>query len=106
MLHQQQCQMTNPTIPAEKLQHLLSEISEHWQMDTTEMSISRRFEFDDYCHTIAFVNAVAWIALQQDHHPELRVGYQYCDVYYTTHTVNGLSLNDFICAARIDQLLN
>jgi len=51
------------------------------------------------------VNAVAWIAEAQDHHPDLQVGYRKCTVRYTTHAIKGLSLNDFICAAKIDALL-
>jgi 4a-hydroxytetrahydrobiopterin dehydratase len=51
------------------------------------------------------VNAVAWIANREDHHPDLTVGYKRCEVRYSTHSVGGLSENDFICAAKIDDLL-
>ena len=51
-----------------------------------------------------FVNAVAWVATQQDHHPEMVVGYSRCEVAFSTHSTGGLSLNDFICAARIERL--
>lgn len=67
-------------------------------------AIQREFRFQDFYRTIAFVNAVAWIANHEDHHPDLEVGYNRCLVRYTTHAVNGLSRNDFICAARIDAL--
>jgi 4a-hydroxytetrahydrobiopterin dehydratase len=53
---------------------------------------------------MAFVNAVAWIAHVEDHHPDLEVGYGHCLVTFSTHTVSGLSDNDFICAAKIDAL--
>ena len=53
----------------------------------------------------AFVNAVAWIAHEQDHHPELVVGYRTCEVRYSTHAIGGISENDFICAAKVDALL-
>lgn len=109
MLHEQQCQVIKrgcPAITAEKIQTLLTELSEHWQLDSTNKSLVRRFQFDDYYHTISFVNAVAWIAEQQNHHPDLHVSYKSCEVCYTTHTAGGLSLNDFICAARIEHLLN
>ena len=107
MLHQQQCQIITPGTPpihADNTQPLLSELSEYWKMDSAGKSISRCFQFTDYYHTIAFVNAVAWIAQQQDHHPELHVSYKTCDICYTTHSIDGLSINDFICAARIDHL--
>ena len=66
-------------------------------------SISRTFRFDDYHRTLAFVNAVAWIAHREDHHPDLEVGYDRCRVRYATHDVGGLSENDFILAAKFDQ---
>ena len=66
--------------------------------------IVRRFAFRDYAETMAFVNAVAWIAQGQDHHPDLEVAYDKCVVRYTTHAVGGLTENDFICAAKIDRV--
>ena len=68
--------------------------------------ISKTFSFKNYYQTIAFVNAVAWVSNQEDHHPELVVGYNKCSVAYTTHDINGLSENDFICAAKVDALLS
>ena len=53
---------------------------------------------------MAFVNAVAWIAHKEDHHPDMEVGYNKCRVRYSTHSVGGLSLNDFICASKVDGL--
>jgi 4a-hydroxytetrahydrobiopterin dehydratase len=50
------------------------------------------------------VNAVAYIANAEDHHPDLEVGYDYCRVVFATHSIGGLSQNDFICAAKLDQL--
>jgi len=70
----------------------------------TDGAIARTYSFKDYYQTMAFVNAVAWIAHRADHHPDLTVGYNQCRVTYTTHAINGLSENDFICAARIDAL--
>jgi 4a-hydroxytetrahydrobiopterin dehydratase len=55
---------------------------------------------------MSFVNVVAHIANSEDHHPDLRVGYDYCEITYTTHAIKGLSNNDFICAAKIDGLAN
>jgi len=67
--------------------------------------IEKQFEFKNYYHTMAFVNAVAWIAHGEGHHPDLMVSYNTCRVSYTTHAVGGLSENDFICAAKVDHLL-
>ena len=52
------------------------------------------------------VNAVAWIANSEDHHPDLAVGYSHCELRWWTHAVGGLTENDFICAAKIDALLD
>ena len=68
-------------------------------------AIQKRYDFADYHHTMAFVNAVAWVAHGEDHHPDLLVSYDRCTVRLNTHAVGGISLNDFICAAKLDALL-
>lgn len=70
-----------------------------------EGRLHKQFSFPSYGQTIAFVNAVAWIAEHQDHHPDMMVGYKCCEVAFSTHTVGGISMNDFICAARVEALL-
>lgn len=67
--------------------------------------IVKVYRFRDYHQTMAFANAVAWIAHGEDHHPELVIGYRTCEVRYHTHAVDGISENDLICAAKIEQLL-
>jgi len=62
------------------------------------------FPFRDYYQTMAFVNAIAWVSHREDHHPELVVGYNKCRVEYWTHAIEGLSENDFICAAKCDAI--
>lgn len=70
------------------------------------MARSRRSTTSRTFHeTIAFVNALAWVAHREDHHPDLSVGYNRCAVRFNTHAVGGLSVNDFICAAKLDALL-
>ncbi len=69
-------------------------------------AIQKRFDFADYHHTMAFVNALTWVAHAQDHHPDLLVSYNRCTVRFNTHSVGGISVNDFICAARVDALLD
>ena len=70
--------------------------------------ISRSFSFRNYHQTIAFVHAIADLIHAEDHHPELVVTYNRCTVKFTTHSVNsgqgGISINDFICAAKIDRV--
>jgi 4a-hydroxytetrahydrobiopterin dehydratase len=69
-------------------------------------ALEKRYEFSDYHRTMAFVNAVAWIAHAEDHHPDLAVSYNRCTVRFNTHSVGGISINDFICAAKVDALLD
>jgi len=93
-----------PALSGRELESLCSHIPD-WSLNTEQTAISRVFKFKDYYATIAFANAVAWIAQQQDHHPELNISYNLCHIIYTTHSRDGLSRNDFICASRIDTLL-
>jgi 4a-hydroxytetrahydrobiopterin dehydratase len=69
-------------------------------------AIQKQFSFADYHRTMAFVNALAWVAHQEDHHPDLQVSYSRCTVRFNTHSVGGISINDFICAAKLDALLD
>lgn len=68
--------------------------------------IVKDFRFSDFHRTIGFVNAIAWMANREDHHPDLEVGYAHCRVRFSTHDVGGLSLNDFICAAKTETLFS
>jgi len=70
-----------------------------------EGAIEKTHTFANFHETMAFVNAVAWVAHAEDHHPELRLSYDRCVVRYNTHSVGGISINDFICAAKVDALL-
>ncbi|HNR91037.1 MAG TPA: 4a-hydroxytetrahydrobiopterin dehydratase [Dokdonella sp.] len=76
-----------------------------WNVADDGQHIEKQFTFDDFHRTMAFVNAVAWIAHREDHHPDFEVGYARCVLRYSTHDVGGLSLNDFICAAHVERLL-
>ena len=78
-----------------------------WQLtgDGDTVAIEKSYSFGNYYETISFVNAVAFIANAQDHHPDLSVHYNRCVVRFNTHDVKGLSETDFDCAAQIDALL-
>ena len=75
------------------------------QWAVVDGALERTFGFTDFQHTMAFVNAVAWIAQQENHGPDLFVNWTSCRVRFNTHDVQGLSLNDFICAAKVDALI-
>lgn len=83
--------------------HLVAALN-GWSVD--HGAISRRFAFDDFHRTMAFVNALAWIAHREDHHPDLDVGFNHCTVKWSTHSAGGLTRNDFICAARVEALVD
>ncbi|MBL1277292.1 MAG: 4a-hydroxytetrahydrobiopterin dehydratase [Ectothiorhodospiraceae bacterium] len=76
-----------------------------WDISDDTNVISQTFRFKNYYKTMAFVNAVAWVAHAEDHHPDMEVGYNRCLINFSTHAIGGLSENDFICAAKIDALL-
>jgi len=90
-------------LPQARVRELLPEIP-GWELVEDGHALSKTFKFEDYYRTIAFVNALAFIANREDHHPDLSVHYDRCVVRYSTHDVGGLSENDFICAAKADAL--
>lgn len=76
-----------------------------WELNSNSTAISKTFKFDDFRHTLGFINAVGFMANHEDHHPDLSAGYDHCQLVWSTHDVGGLSLNDFICAARVEALI-
>lgn len=98
------CAGDTPPLSSAATSQRLAELSSHWTQGD-HASIAGTFDFKNYYQTQAFVNAVAWIAHREDHHPDITFGYKHCRVTLTTHTIGGLSDNDFIIAAKIDRLL-
>ncbi|MCM2253025.1 MAG: 4a-hydroxytetrahydrobiopterin dehydratase [Ramlibacter sp.] len=78
-----------------------------WKLagDGPDVAIEKTYTFANYYETISFVNAVAFIANAQDHHPDLSVHYSRCVVRFNTHDVKGVTETDFECAAQVDALL-
>jgi 4a-hydroxytetrahydrobiopterin dehydratase len=85
-------------------QTLMKQLQPEWKLAEDAKSIASEWKFRNFFHTMSFVNAVAHIANAEDHHPDVELGYGYCRIRYNTHAINGLSENDFICAAKIDAL--
>jgi 4a-hydroxytetrahydrobiopterin dehydratase len=83
---------------------LLGSLNCAWQLTADDRSLRRELAFRDFYRTMSFVNAIAHVANIEDHHPDLEVGYNYCRIVFTTHSIKGLSENDFICAAKVDQI--
>ena len=74
-----------------------------WQFK--ENRLTKTWVLKNHYQAISLVNAIAWIANQEGHHPTLTITYNQCTIEYTTHAAKGLTENDFICAAKIDNLI-
>ncbi len=103
--HCKSCEGDVAPLNADQARVMMDAIHSDWKLNDAGNEISRSFKFKNYYQTIAFVNALAWVSHQEDHHPDLEVGYSRCLVRYSTHAIGGLSENDFICAAKIDALI-
>ena len=98
------CEGGVPALTQEQIVELMPKLT-GWQVSENQKELFQDFQFRNYYQTMAFVNAIAWMAHQQNHHPDLEVSYNHCKVRYSTHAIDGLSENDFICAAYVDKLL-
>lgn len=97
------CEGGVPALGQAEIDGLLRQL-EGWEQQGQE--IAKVYRFRNYFETMAFVNATAWISHRENHHPDLEVSFNQCRVRYSTHAVGGLSENDFICAAKVDRLLD
>ncbi|QDQ28350.1 4a-hydroxytetrahydrobiopterin dehydratase [Chitinimonas arctica] len=100
-LAQEHCPAVVAKLTPTETQALLAELRD-WNVEAGKLV--KTFRFGNYYETLAFVNASAFISHREDHHPELHVSYNACRVAYDTHSVDGLSRNDFVCAAKLDAL--
>jgi 4a-hydroxytetrahydrobiopterin dehydratase len=98
------CEGGVPPLTLSEAKALNAELHGDWKIADDVKSLKRSLKFKDFYRTMSFVNAVAYIANTEDHHPDLEVGYDYCHVTFATHSIGGLSHNDFICAAKVDRL--
>ena len=97
----QDCRPRAPLLPRAELAPNLAALP-GWKH--ADKALNKSFAFADYYRTMAFVNAVAFVAHRQDHHPDLSVHYNRVDVVYSTHDAGGVTLNDCICAAKVESL--
>jgi len=97
-----QCRpLASGALPDSEVAAQLSVLAD-WKLERG--AIARNYRFSNYHETIAFVYALAWVVHAEDHHPDLAVGYDRCEVRFSTHSVGGISDNDFICAAKADAI--
>ena len=101
--HCQDLPKGSPALGHDEVQYYLGQL-DGWQLTADGDKLSKTFKFEDFYKTMGFVNTVAHVANSQNHHPDLDVSYGQCTVTFWTHTVGGLSENDFICAAKIDAM--
>lgn len=102
--HCESCEGIGSPLSSDQIRNLIPHLAKEWEVSKDLKEIKRSFSFKDFYETMAFVNAIAWIANTENHHPDLEVGYNYCHVRFMTHALKGLSHNDFICAAKVDEL--
>ena len=99
------CEGGIPPMTLEEAQEMKAEVPS-WEVIDDGQAIMRVFTFQNHYEVMAFANAIAWISHREDHHPAMKIGYSRCEVEYSTHAVEGLTENDFICAAKVDALLD
>ena len=99
------CSGTTPTLSLEEIQKNLSKINQ-WQLNDKNEMIFKKFKFKNFKNAINFTNLIGNVAEEEGHHPDISLGWGYCLVMIHTHAIKGLSINDFILAAKIDQLVN
>ena len=85
-----------------QLTQLNGDAAQGWKL--IDGALEKTYSFANFHETMAFVNALAWIAHREDHHPDLALGYSRCTVRFNTHDVDGISVSDFHCAAAVDAL--
>lgn len=73
-----------------------------WVLDADAKKITKEYKFKDFIGAVNFVNNVAGIAEEEGHHPNIQINYNKVLLELSTHSINGLSVNDFILAAKID----
>lgn len=100
--HCKACEGNTPALAPNEISQYLNTLL-HWATNEHYTEIARTFHFKNYWQTMAFVNFVAWIAHRENHHPKMLVNFNTCEVCYSTHAVSGLTQNDFISAAKINQ---
>lgn len=108
VLTEQKCQACEggvPPLTPEEVKEYQEQVHGDWDVTDENLWLEREFIFDDFVTALEFVNNVGDIAEKEGHHPDIQLGYGYAMVFLTTHAIEGLSSNDFIMAAKIDQIV-
>ena len=102
--HCESCHIGMPLLSADNLADQLKKLPD-WTFDPDKKIIQKVFQFKGYYQVMAFVNAIAWMAHQEKHHPDLMVSYNRVTVQYQTHEAGGITKNDLICARLVEALI-
>tara|TARA_B110001450_G_scaffold228078_1_gene227821 strand:- start:4043 stop:4399 length:357 start_codon:yes stop_codon:yes gene_type:complete len=100
------CQGGIPALSLDEAKATMNELHNDWLLSSDGKEISREFKFKGFARAVQMANLVAWLGDRQGHHPDIGFGWGYCTVKFTTHEISGLSTNDFICAAKLDQIVD
>jgi len=93
-------------LDADKVDEYMQELSDRWEaLENPPIMIRAKYKFSDFVEAMEFVNKVADIAEKEGHHPDITIHYNKVEIILWSHFVNGLSINDFIIAAKIDNIL-
>ena len=103
--HCESCHAGMPLLLDAEIKSQLISLSD-WTHNTEKKLIEKTFHFKGYYQVMAFVNAIAWIAHQEKHHPDMQVGYNKVIVQYSTHEAGGVTKNDVICAKAVEALIS
>lgn len=99
------CQGIGEAMELSVAQGMMEQLSEGWELSQDGKSLTREFTFKGFAKAVYLANLAAFLADQQGHHPDVSFGWGYCRILFTSHELGGLSENDFICAAKLDQLV-
>lgn len=99
------CQGGIAALTAEQCNTLMDGLHEDWTLGESPRSLTRNFAFKGFAKAVYTANLAAWLADKEGHHPDVSFGWGYCTVLFTTHDIGGLSENDFICAAKLDRMV-
>lgn len=106
-LTQRQCEPCNTNVPSlsePEIQAHMTALDSAWQLSANHDSIERHYRVKGFAKAVYLANLAAWLADQEGHHPDISFGWGYCTLVFTTHDTHGLTLNDFICAQKMDKL--
>jgi 4a-hydroxytetrahydrobiopterin dehydratase len=86
-----------------EIRSLKKQLPDHWKV-VKPASLEKQFKFRDFKQALAFTNLVGWLAEKQGHHPDIYLTYGAVRLQLSTHSAGGLTLNDFILAAKVERL--